>query len=129
MLLLTLRSTRVYLTVYLSMCQMKLVMESWKYWNKFRYSCIQCFFFLWQYNYNWERHHLFLEWLWVVEDSYKFALDKNRKLYVQIHHVANSMEKFFWHPPTQQLRCSRLCVTTVPCLTIISSHILQIKFL
>ena len=25
-------------------------------------------FFLWQYNYAWENHHLFLEWLWVVKD-------------------------------------------------------------
>ena len=42
------------------------------------------FFFLWQCNYTWECHHLFLEWLWVFKDSSKFGLDENQEIYVQI---------------------------------------------
>ena len=48
-----------------------------------------------QFNYTWEHPHLFLEWLWVFKDSWKFALGKDRKLYIQIDQVANSIEIFF----------------------------------
>ena len=50
----------------------------------------------------------------VFKDSWKFAPGKNRKLYIQIDHVANSIERFFWNSPTQQLCCPRLCVSTAP---------------
>ena len=72
-----------------------------------------------QFNYTWEHPHLFLEWLWVFKDSWKFALGKDRKLYIQIDQVANSIEIFFWNSPTQQLCCSRLCVSTAPSLCVL----------
>ena len=53
--------------------------------------------FLWQYNYTWEYHHLFLEWLWVVKDYRNLCLIKTTDQCSD--HVANSAENLFWHPP------------------------------
>ena len=50
-------------------------------------------FFLWQYNYTSEHHHLFLEWLWVLRILKKFVLDKNQK--INVHIMSQILEKTF----------------------------------
>ena len=86
----TLRSKSVSLCT--SLCTKSNRLWKEKCWNKFRYSYIQCFF-LWQYNYTWEHHHLFLEWLWVLRILKKFVLDKNQK--INVHIMSQILEKTF----------------------------------